>query len=412
MRRHKIDYELAFAFRNTRIWKKVFEDELFAIRLPCRGKGKIGYCCITGREGVHKAISVYIGAAGLNTLRKVLRVYDETADEDTHDVSQLLIHDCVQCSIEAADEFDDEELEEVMEYARAHKLRAPYPRFRRHRPHTIPWYIQDKKDWDAIEKGLRITVALSEALASHKKAELGIGDAGLADIPGFFRAFEEPTIPLFELDASGKLTMERVPLPPDEPETYPKPKHLNELDMAKLKKAGKMGTLQCEVVRLPSPVQDVENEAPYLPAVMLAVQEDTGMVLPVYLVPGADYDPDEMASAFMQSLLKSDIYPDRIAVGNEEAAAILEELCERTGILLVRDDELPELEEARESLMAHMRGEDISSHSDRLREMIDTLMRMSMDELRTMPDEVREMLASMMDRGLLPEELVKRLKKL
>ena len=46
--------DLAYAFRKSKIWKKIYEEELFAVRLPkARGKKKdeIGYCVIMAKRG-------------------------------------------------------------------------------------------------------------------------------------------------------------------------------------------------------------------------------------------------------------------------------------------------------------------------------------------------------------------------
>ena len=55
--------DLAYAFRKSKIWKKIYEEELFAVRLPkARGKKKdeIGYCVIMGRNGEHLCLAVYM----------------------------------------------------------------------------------------------------------------------------------------------------------------------------------------------------------------------------------------------------------------------------------------------------------------------------------------------------------------
>ena len=38
-------YDLGYAFRNSKIWKRLYEEELFAVKLPINGN-PIGYCCV------------------------------------------------------------------------------------------------------------------------------------------------------------------------------------------------------------------------------------------------------------------------------------------------------------------------------------------------------------------------------
>ena len=51
--------DLAYQFRNSKIWKRVCEDELFAVPLD---DGSVAYCEIAGSEGEDRALTVYIGA--------------------------------------------------------------------------------------------------------------------------------------------------------------------------------------------------------------------------------------------------------------------------------------------------------------------------------------------------------------
>ena len=61
-------YDLGYAFRNSKIWKRLYEEELFAVKLPIKGN-PIGYCCVMGRNGEHMALAVYIGAEGFTSYR-------------------------------------------------------------------------------------------------------------------------------------------------------------------------------------------------------------------------------------------------------------------------------------------------------------------------------------------------------
>ena len=40
--------DLGYRFRNTKLWKTIYEDELFAVQLRNR---QIGYCSLMGRNG-------------------------------------------------------------------------------------------------------------------------------------------------------------------------------------------------------------------------------------------------------------------------------------------------------------------------------------------------------------------------
>ena len=88
-------FDLAYKFRNSKVWKAFYEDEVFAVTLP---DGQIGYCYIMGRSGEHMALSVHIGGEGFTTYRKIKELNRFTAPSEA-----LMIQDCIQCSIEKKD---------------------------------------------------------------------------------------------------------------------------------------------------------------------------------------------------------------------------------------------------------------------------------------------------------------------
>ena len=54
-------YELAFQYKKTKLWKKLYDSEIFALKLS---DGEIGYCCVMGMAGQVNAISLYVGEKG------------------------------------------------------------------------------------------------------------------------------------------------------------------------------------------------------------------------------------------------------------------------------------------------------------------------------------------------------------
>ena len=46
-------FDLAFAYKKSKLWKRLYDSELFAVRLP---NGKTGYCSVMGMLGEHNAL--------------------------------------------------------------------------------------------------------------------------------------------------------------------------------------------------------------------------------------------------------------------------------------------------------------------------------------------------------------------
>ena len=54
-------YELAFQYKKTKLWEKISDSHIFAIRLSDK---QMGYIAVTGANGEFHGISLYIGDQG------------------------------------------------------------------------------------------------------------------------------------------------------------------------------------------------------------------------------------------------------------------------------------------------------------------------------------------------------------
>ena len=391
-------YDLAYSFRNAKLWKVIFEDELFAVKLPNK---QIGYCSLMGRSGQHMALGVYIGQDGFSSYRKLISYSGHRKQSASYPV-ELLTQDCIQCSIERRDQFSPEELADIKAYCEESgtSFRAPFPQFSRFYPYCVPWYITKKNDWKSLQTALEVMKKIGELLKTHSKEDLGLNPIA-ADLTGeayinqaqrqetLFGQTESVTVPLFSL-ANGNLVVERIPLPTyKEPDMAP-PTRFNELAVAKLMKLKKDGVLQCEVLRAPEPV---EGEPPYVPALLLSVETDEGMVLRPTVAQGAQYDPNEMIQGFCEALLASGVYPRQITVKTKETATLLRPFCEKAKIDFFVSQALDALDEVAEQILQREENE------DRLSEMLRMLGEMSVDQISQLPAlllqqmlEVKEML--------------------
>ncbi len=400
--------DLAYAFRKSKIWKKIYEEELFAVRLPkARGKKKdeIGYCVIMGRNGEHLCLAVYIGDKGFSTLRELMSGEHEG-------LAGLLSQDCIQCSMETREEMEEEELEELRAYCQASgkPFRAPFPRFARFMPHCFPWFIRKPSDWQAIAEALRVVNGMAAVMTEQGKEALGLrpvkiglaGQAYGAEQMSLIHSLptEEVTIPLYSL-VGEELKAERIPLPPCREKNYPKPARINDIAVAKMMKSPQVGTLQCEVIRASAPV---EGDPPYVPALLMTVDE-AGMVHTPALGHGPEYDPDDMLEQFIASLEGS--YPANIRVRTEETRALLEGFCSRAKIRLETSGNMDLLDKAAASLEeSMMNGAD---EDGMVEETIRMLEAMPEEAIREMPDFILNQLMSMTD--LLPEALINKLQR-
>lgn len=406
-------YELAYAFRKSKIWKQVFEDEVFAVKLPKKAAGgKTAYCSIMGSNNEYIALAVYIGPEGFNSYRIIADTSSSMNTPDSY--ADLLSQDCIQCSLEARDLMDPEELDALRAYTEAAGIpfRAPFPRFSRYFPYCMPWAVRKASDLHALEAVLEVVTRLPAELKKSGKAGLGLwpinvtlhDEAYVVKQLGLFddTVGDEVTVPLFTIK-DGNLVITRIPLPPYTERQPSAPTMINDIAIAKMLRNKQKGVYECEVVRLPEPV---DGKPPYIPAALMTVRGDGTVLQPVV---GADpvYDANEMLRDFLSVL--GDIYPKTIKVRTTETKVLLEEFCRRAKIRLVETEELPLMDDFIDELNDSYLSSSEQPLAEELFHIIDTLDSMTVEEIRTIP-------AALLDRALefedlLPPEILSKIRK-
>lgn len=407
-------YELAYAFRDTKIWKQLYEEELFAVKLPSEDGGRIGYCSVMGRNGEHMSLAVYVGAEGFTSLRKLLAL----TEQETVGPADYLTQDCIQCSLEQRDQFPPQELDAVRAFCRKtdRPFRAPLPKFTRFYPCCVPWEVTDEADWKAIETALLVLVKLSETIRRDGKAALGLhpvavgleGDSYVPEQLGLFGNVPtdgEVTVPLYSL-VNGELRTERIPLPPYTEKSLAAPAEPDDAVMAKLKRKPKKGVYECEIIRLPEPQ---EGEPPYLPAVLITVTGE-GFLREPSIGQGAVYDPDQLLNDFIDGL--GDSCPKAIKVRTEETKNLLEPFCKKANILLAHSDRLEHLDEAVDYMMSDLWGdeeEDEGDTEDDVNDIIQMISEMSVAQMREMPGFILDQILDAAE--FFPPEIISKVRK-
>ena len=403
-------YDLGFAFRNSKIWKYIYEEELFAVKLPLEGD-PIGYCCVMGRDGTHMALAVYIGAEGFTSYRIIAN-----CDPDCYEgfIPGIYKQNCVQCSVEREDMLQDEELDALRKYCKKSgtPFRPPFPQFTRYYPYCVPWMVKTSDDWKSIETALLVVQKLAAEIKKRGKEQLGIRPifVGLYDedyateYPGLFDADADEivTIPLYSI-VDGQLMIERIQLPPYMENDVEAPDCINEIATAKLMENAQRGTLECEIVRMPSPIY---GDPPYFPAIMMAVDE-TGYAFTPILTENNMYDPNEMINNFIKSLGKN--YPKKIKVRTEETRIVLEPFCKKANICLDETDSMDFLDEAIESMMDYFDAGPEEEDEFDIEDMVDFLDSLTVEQIRMMPDSILDQIIE--DAELFPRKIIEKIRK-
>ena len=387
-------YDLAFQYQKARLWKRLYDSEMFAVALP---DGQTGYCSVRGMTGDPPALIVYVGKKGYNTYRAAAAEAVQTGTPPW-----MMAQDCLQCSFEAQGYLREGEREEVRRYAEAHHIllrgNSAYPQFTRYIPNRYPGEIEAEAEQAQICEALDAAAALAEQLRGSRKADLGIVDVekDVLEIPYLIRD-------------GGGFRLEHTALPVE----FTTPRELDEKTAAKIRKLKKSGILECEILRA---VGEPGEDPAKLPAILLCVDNRQGYLLPVMPIPCYEENPDGMLDHFLNTLIENRICPRAVKLRDGQTRAMLEDFCMKTGVLLALDDYLPTLDDFFDYISSEEGDEDDEdeedSEEDEVWKTLEYLSTLPDRELKRLPRDTVDQLLDWADMGGLPDKLERRLRRL
>ncbi|MCI9136242.1 MAG: hypothetical protein HFH48_01550 [Lachnospiraceae bacterium] len=393
-------YTLAFEYKRTKLWKKLSDTEMFAVRLP---EDRIGYISVMGMAGGHCALGLYIGEEGLNSFRRMAKA-DWAAMNPFTFQEQFLQQNCLQCVFLGKDELSEEEKAGVKEYARSHGIRIAgknaYPQFVRYQPGYYPWHIEEEREQEELCEALKAAIAMAGLLEERKPEELNLLAVG----------DNTREIPLLERQGE-TYHLGKAELPEVKPVSWPQPKTCNEIGIANLKKIKRVGIWECGIVQFPEPVQNKRNEAPVFPLVLLVAETESKYMLPISPVIHYEENSEELLNLMIESFLREEFCPMEIRVRDARTYAFVKIFCDKLKIKLSMEQELPVLSEVEYEFFRHFS----MTEEEELREMLDTLgdaLKTGEVELGQLPDELVEQLGVLMQQGALPKEIEERIEEI
>ena len=108
----------ALRFRDTELWKRLRESQLFVVKLP---DGEMVYCAVMGNKGEYLALGMYKGAEGLSSYFNSLRMSRESAIDI---MSTKMLFNHINCTFENASMLHFPEYKaEIQAYAKANGLK-------------------------------------------------------------------------------------------------------------------------------------------------------------------------------------------------------------------------------------------------------------------------------------------------
>jgi len=324
-------YEAAASFKETRCWEWMTSGHIFGVQNP--QTGEIGYCSILGNGGEVLGLAVYLGAEGLNAM---LELFSGESEEDPAYTQHSLL-----LSFDSRDELYPQELKQIKELGLKFRGANAWPTFRLYEPGFVPWPALTAEHVEFL------TVALYQAI------EVALSCRKDPDA-----LFHEDELTFFAKMASrsveGEVVWSEQWIQPE----YPKEKMpqtadpINELRIAKAKKAAKGSGAVWEIDCFFAPMPINEGGRPFFPKMYLIVDQSSGQILTYGLCEKAEL-PNELAEKFLTVIEQLKFIPGELWAADEEAFVYITQLIDAFGLQAYVTSELPALEEARESLMGY-----------------------------------------------------------
>lgn len=408
-------YDLAFSYKKTKLWKKLWDSELFAVE---HSDGSIGYCCVMGRAGAHLALAVYPGHEGLESYRMMSSA--SRPDILPFEMKEVaLSQDCLMLSFQNKAELLPEEKETLTAYCakRGVKLsgQRACPQFERFRPMHHPWFLDDEKDILHMKEALQAALEVSRQLETQNTEALGFEEG---------RPYDRD-IPLLVMEKKNYVWRFQ-PLPPPLLKTYPSIDMKDDLMLARLKKVKKKaGEWAAQVFLNEEAVTEEEKEetqkgrsakrpkkAPVFPWLLMVIDTQSTLVLNAQMSPDIEGYAQEFTQGLVDLILKNG-KPQRLLVRDERSHALLQKLCPQLSIPLEKKTSIEALEEA---LMDFHEGfigndemdEDGRGLSAQMQQLLESLE--NLDSLEGLPDEALTALLDMLPAGLFSRRLASMLK--
>lgn len=383
-------YDTALRFKKVKLWNKLYDTDIFALKLS---NGEIGYCSITGNSGEYYALSLYIGEKGLFSYYRISN--SQFCKNEDELFEYMISQDCLQVCFDNKDGLRLPDLNSVQDYAKRKGVNFrganSYPAILRLKPGYMPWFVEDKSEYGLLKEALEAAIFVSEKLKGTSAEKLGFT--------------ESPEIP-YLVPNGDDFDWQIMQLPSELTEKLPTPS-LSKSKISKLKALKQLNKWECKVIYIKKAGQDAPDSAPYFPAVLIAVECRKNYLLPVDLVRDYEINAQKMLDSFTDELLKYKRLPKTICVSDNRTYSLLQSFCEECGVELKIIDAVAKADD----IANKMNFVSESDEFDSLLQTMEILDRLSVDELKTMPPELRTVCIQMMEEGLFEPDLAAKLKR-
>lgn len=330
-------YRLAERLKELAPWRWMDESEVFGVQNP--ETGALGFVSMMGMAGEHFALALYLGAEGLYGFFELEDGGALVSPDQVLDTPQL------QVSFENRDVLDKRDRETIKALGLKYRGAHAWPMFRSYRAGFMPWYV-------TADEARFLVHAVAQTLEVAPRVR---ADPDLLNVEGD-EDDERLLVRVSRSEGDALVWEDRVmSIPPPAA-----PSHEAALDAETASRLNRLPRrrleLEVDLFSLPAGFGE-KGERPRRPYVLMTADAESGMILGVEMLeptPSVEEMRAGIPSIIAALFERAGLVPETITTRTTALADLIGSLAFTLRIELRRADELPAIDEARDSMFGMM----------------------------------------------------------
>ena len=325
-------FELMITIKEIAPWEWLYEQDIFAVQNP--ETNEIGFVSVMGAIGEHYALSVYLGEKALYKFWDLQKSASGLfSHQEFFEIPQL------QASFEDRNFLHSKDRDLIKKTGLKFQGLQSWPMFRSYRPGFFPWYLE-------LDEVFFLQCVLEQTIEVSLRVKQDYFLLKPDDDKNYL--LRKP------VKKENKLLWQNSNLKVSSPPLYQIDISINKRTIEILKRITPSNTtLEIDLFMLTKPVKE-KGMRPLFPYSLMMLDANNGMIVNNQLllpVPTLEAMWGTIPSQIAEHLAKMRLLPEKIIVSSELIYQVLIKLCYNLGISLQRIEVLPNISQARESML-------------------------------------------------------------
>lgn len=367
--------DLAFEYYKTKLWKKLYDIQLFGLEMT---DGTEHYISIMGHEGQYNAIAVY-SKEGVKSFIDLFEKDDSKKCSVFEYRENQYSHENLQVVFDSFDEIPVQEMEQLDSFYRqmkaSSKISRVYPVPRKFEYGEIPWLTTNEQNLDYLKQALCACIQLANVVKGKRQTTI---EKLLPDLDRSCKVDVNYIIPGFRQTKDGLIFVDNFGFPNLPQHSLVEGKKFSQIQAMKLKKFRKYGVVECDLFMYPEAVWVEEYAKPLHTHSLMSISLEKGTLnITDPQIKWKDHT-DKIINNLLKQWCDHELYPQSILVRDERTYHLLEPIANYLKISISKTDRLT-LIHVQNDLFNHFENklyqdDDFDDLDEETKEMIEFLM--------------------------------------